>query len=273
MDRKSHWDRVYETKKPDTVSWYEHSPSRSLGYIQRYSEASHRVMDVGAGASLLTGVLLDLGYANPIALDVSKAGLVHAQARLGDRAKLVTWIVADITKNPELPIVDLWHDRAVLHFLRDEADQGAYARLAARTVKGFAPRNCPHRPSESNESTSHGNRKRDTRIRDLVRQRRHDRVWLGSTVGALHEIRRGHFSSVRSNIRLSPRDTRRPKPVDLLLLRLQWPQALRPLARSAFVRAVLSNRRKFTSLTMLAWAGGLSPAIQALMACWWTASD
>lgn len=87
MDLKSHWDHVYETKKPDTVSWYEHNPSRSVGYIQRYSDASHRVMGVGAGASLLTGVLLDLGYANPIALDVSGAGLEHAEARLGERAK------------------------------------------------------------------------------------------------------------------------------------------------------------------------------------------
>jgi trans-aconitate methyltransferase len=136
MDRKSHWDRVYETKKPDTVSWYENNPSRSLGYIQRYSDPSHRVMDVGAGASLLADVLLDLGYANLIALDVSGAGLDRAEARLGERAKQVNWIVADITKNPELPMVDLWHDRAVLHFLTDEADQAAYARLAARTVNG-----------------------------------------------------------------------------------------------------------------------------------------
>lgn len=136
MDRQSHWNRVYETETLDTVSWYERYPNRSLAYIQKYTTASQRVIDVGAGASPLTGALLDLGYANPVALDVSPTGLECAEARLGARAEHVTWIVADITRNPELPPVDLWHDRAVLHFLTDEADQMAYAKLAARTVAG-----------------------------------------------------------------------------------------------------------------------------------------
>jgi SAM-dependent methyltransferase len=134
MDRQSHWNRVYETKAPDTVSWYERYPNRSLAYIQKYATVTQRVMDVGAGASPLAGALLDLGYADPVALDVSAAGLERAEARLGERATHVTWIVADITRAPDLPPVDLWHDRAVLHFLTDEADQKAYAQLAARTV-------------------------------------------------------------------------------------------------------------------------------------------
>lgn len=134
MDRQSHWNRVYETKAPDTVSWYERYPNRSLAYIQKYATVAQRVIDVGAGASPLAGALLDLGYANPLALDVSATGLECAEARLGARAEHVTWIVADITRNPELPPVDLWHDRAVLHFLTDEADQMAYAHLAAKTV-------------------------------------------------------------------------------------------------------------------------------------------
>jgi trans-aconitate methyltransferase len=137
MDRQSRWNRVYETKKPDTVNWYESRPNRSLEYVRRYSNSSQQVIDVGAGASSLTGALLDVGYVNPIALDISEAGLERAEAQLGVRAKLVTWIVADVTKSPELPPVDLWHDRAVLHFLTDEVEQVAYARLAAQTVKGF----------------------------------------------------------------------------------------------------------------------------------------
>lgn len=127
---------MYESKAPDTVSWYERSPDRSLAFIQRYSNPSQRVIDVGAGASLLTGALLDLGYTTPIALDISEAGLEYAEARLGEHSNRATWIVADVTKNPALPVVDVWHDRAVLHFLTDEADQMGYAQLAARTVNG-----------------------------------------------------------------------------------------------------------------------------------------
>lgn len=136
MDRQSHWNRVYETKTQDTVSWYQRYPNRSLDYIRKYSTATQRVIDVGAGTSSLTGVLLDLGYSNLVALDLSSAGLERAEARLGSRAEQVTWIVADITRDPELPVVQLWHDRAVLHFLTDEADQLAYAKLAAKTVTG-----------------------------------------------------------------------------------------------------------------------------------------
>lgn len=135
MNRESHWNKVYETKRPDAVSWYQRSPERSIGYIQKFTENTQQVMDVGAGASLLIDALLDAGYVRPIALDVSGAGLECAKARLGPLAKLVWWVVADVTKNPVLPPVDLWHDRATLHFLTDPVDQANYANLAARTVR------------------------------------------------------------------------------------------------------------------------------------------
>ncbi len=135
MDSESHWNRVYETKEPDAVSWYQRSPERSIGYIQKFAETTQRVIDVGAGASLLIDTLLDAGYVRPIVLDVSAAGLERAKARLGARAARVHWVVADVTDDVELPTVDLWHDRATLHFLTDAADQANYARLAARTVR------------------------------------------------------------------------------------------------------------------------------------------
>jgi SAM-dependent methyltransferase len=135
MDRESHWNRVYETRQPDTVSWYERSPERSLAYIRKFAGLSQKVIDVGAGASLLVDTLLDVGFERPVALDVSAAGLDHAKARLGARAKLVEWVVADITKNPSLPAVDLWHDRAVLHFLTAASDQFDYSQLAKKTVR------------------------------------------------------------------------------------------------------------------------------------------
>jgi SAM-dependent methyltransferase len=135
MDWAAYWNEVYETTRPDSVSWYQHSPERSMRYIRKFAENAQRVIDVGAGASLLIDALVDAGYARPIALDVSEVGLECAKARLGPLAKIVWWAVADVTKNPVLPTVDLWHDRATLHFLTDAGDQTSYVDLAARTVR------------------------------------------------------------------------------------------------------------------------------------------
>jgi SAM-dependent methyltransferase len=131
----AHWNRVYWSKKPDELSWYQSSPDTSMRFIRRLCDASARIIDVGAGASSLVDALLDAGYTHPVALDISAAGLEHAQTRLGPSAPLVDWIVGDVTKEPAMPEVDLWHDRGVLHFLTEIADQHAYARVAARTVR------------------------------------------------------------------------------------------------------------------------------------------
>jgi len=134
MDPEAHWNRVYRSKKPDDVSWYQTSPEESLRFIRRFGGTSARVIDVGAGASGLVDALLHAGYPRPIALDASAEGLAHAKRRLGPRAELVDWIAGDVTSEPALPEVDVWHDRAVLHFLTQLDDQQAYARLAASTV-------------------------------------------------------------------------------------------------------------------------------------------
>jgi SAM-dependent methyltransferase len=135
MDREAHWNRVYETKQPNAVSWYQRSPDKSLAYIRKLTNVTQKIIDVGGGASVLVDALLDAGYERPIVLDVSAAGLERAKNRLGSRATLVEWLVADVTTAPALPPVDLWHDRAVLHFLTEPADQAAYAALAGRTVR------------------------------------------------------------------------------------------------------------------------------------------
>ena len=134
MDRESHWNRVYETKPADTVSWYQRIPERSVSYIRKFAEPSQTVIDVGAGASLLVDGLLDIGYENLIVLDVSAVGLEVAKARLSSRSGLVRWIVADVTKKPTLPQADLWHDRAVLHFLTEAEEQNAYRELVTDVV-------------------------------------------------------------------------------------------------------------------------------------------
>jgi SAM-dependent methyltransferase len=135
MDARTHWEHVYGSKKPSEVSWFQARPERSLRFIRRYANRAARIVDVGAGASRLVDALLDDGYPQPIALDVSAAALEQAKIRLGDRAALVEWVVGDVTQDLALPSVDLWHDRGALHFLTDAPGQKAYAKLAARTVR------------------------------------------------------------------------------------------------------------------------------------------
>jgi SAM-dependent methyltransferase len=135
MDPRAHWNDVYGNKKPNEVSWYQSTPARSLEFICRFTGASSRIIDVGGGASLLVDALLDLGLSRPVVLDVSATAIGHAKVRLGPRAALVDWVEGDVTDDLPLPQVDLWHDRAVLHFLTDAPQQRAYARLAARTVR------------------------------------------------------------------------------------------------------------------------------------------
>lgn len=135
MDPQAHWNQVYTTKAPTGVSWYQRSPERSLALIRKHAQPSQRVIDVGGGASSLVDALLDAGYQRPLVLDVAVAALAHARQRLGARAAEVEWVVADLTQAPVLPPVDLWHDRAVLHFLTDPADQAAYAALVTRSLR------------------------------------------------------------------------------------------------------------------------------------------
>jgi len=134
MERADYWDNVYQAKRPDAVSWYQRSPERSLAWARKLVVPSQRIIDIGGGASGFVDALLGAEYERPCVLDVSASGLSHARARLGARAALVDWIVADITKCPVLAPVALWHDRAVLHFLTEPTEQQAYANLAADTI-------------------------------------------------------------------------------------------------------------------------------------------
>ena len=88
---------------------------------------------LGGGTSPLAGRLLDRGYAVTV-LDISQAAIDRARERLGTRASGVEWIVADVTAGPDLGNFDVWHDRAVFHFLTAAADRAAYVALLTRTV-------------------------------------------------------------------------------------------------------------------------------------------
>jgi SAM-dependent methyltransferase len=134
--RRAHWNDVYASRAEDEVSWFEESPTTSLTLIRATGlERNAAIVDVGAGASRLVDRLLDDGYTDLSVLDVSERALAIAQARLAQRASQVKWIAADVTTWQPVSIYDLWHDRAVFHFLVESADREAYVERLRRAVR------------------------------------------------------------------------------------------------------------------------------------------
>ena len=137
MDTKTHWEKVYTRKAPNGVSWYRTHLETSLALIERAAEArSAAIIDVGGGESTLVDDLLLRGYTNITVLDVSQTAIDLTKSRLGSGAEQVHWLVADIT-NIELErrAYDVWHDRAVFHFLTAPEQRITYVRQVARSVK------------------------------------------------------------------------------------------------------------------------------------------
>jgi SAM-dependent methyltransferase len=134
-DRREHWDHTYTVKSDTAVSWYQDVPERSLALIRKAGKGS--LIDIGGGASRLVDRLLAEGYGNLSVLDISDVALGRSKERLGTLAVKVSWIVADITRWTPERQWDIWHDRAVFHFLTDTAAQGAYiGALKAGTRPG-----------------------------------------------------------------------------------------------------------------------------------------
>lgn len=136
MTRKSHWEKVYDERAPDEVSWHQKEPAQSLRLIKAAAPVQDAaVLDVGGGASVLIDRLLAEGYSRLAVLDVSGKALALAQARLGPAAARVRWLEADVTQ-AELPAgaCDVWHDRAVFHFLTNPKDRRAYLSLMSRAL-------------------------------------------------------------------------------------------------------------------------------------------
>jgi 2-polyprenyl-3-methyl-5-hydroxy-6-metoxy-1,4-benzoquinol methylase len=119
MDIKTHWEKIYKTKTPGAVSWYRPHLETSLGLIERAAGGrSASVIDVGGGESTLVDDLLARGYDDITVLDVSQTAVDVTKKRLGLVAEQIHWLVADITETQlESGAYDVWHDRAVFHFL------------------------------------------------------------------------------------------------------------------------------------------------------------
>jgi 2-polyprenyl-3-methyl-5-hydroxy-6-metoxy-1,4-benzoquinol methylase len=137
MENKDHWEDVYHKRAVTDVSWYQIHPSMSLRYILNTGIGKDgQIIDVGGGASTLVDHLLENGFQSMTVLDISASALEVARQRLGPRGIAVNWLEADITK-ANLPhhTYDIWHDRAVFHFLTHPGDRQRYVQAVKQTVK------------------------------------------------------------------------------------------------------------------------------------------
>lgn len=137
MQPKQHWEEVYTTKSTDAVSWFQPHAALSLDLIRATGlDKDAGIIDVGGGASTLVDDLLANGYNDLTVLDLSAHAMEAARQRLGKDESMVRWIEADITE-VDLPAkrYDIWHDRAVFHFLTTPEQREAYVQTVFRSVK------------------------------------------------------------------------------------------------------------------------------------------
>ena len=137
MDTMRHWEKVYTANAPESVSWYRAHLETSLALIERTAVArSASIIDIGGGESTLVDDLLYRGYKNLTVLDVSRTAIEVTKKRLGAASEQVRWLLSDIVEIELEPLgYDLWHDRAVFHFLTAPERRLAYVRQLTRAVK------------------------------------------------------------------------------------------------------------------------------------------
>lgn len=133
---KEHWEDVWTRKRSNEVSWYQKEPKTSIDLILSTNPSKDiKIIDVGGGDSNLVDKLLDHDFKNITVLDVSSKALEKAKARLGKKAEMVKWIECDVRQYDSNDEYDIWHDRALLHFLTYEEDLKQYAQLVRKHVK------------------------------------------------------------------------------------------------------------------------------------------
>ncbi|WP_024326338.1 class I SAM-dependent methyltransferase [Thioalkalivibrio sp. AKL19] len=137
MSTRQHWEHVYQTRATDAVGWYQAQARTSRALIEAVApDRDAAIVDIGGGASVLADELLTAGYGNLTVVDLSGAALAKARERIGTRASEVVWQEADVLGYafPEASF-DVWHDRAVFHFLTDPDQRARYARQMRRALR------------------------------------------------------------------------------------------------------------------------------------------
>ena len=134
-ERKKHWEHVYQTRSPNDVSWYQTHPESSLKLIEKsLSNKSMSCIDVGGGASVLVDCLIAADFTNISVLDISEQALQHTKERLKEKAEQVQWYISDILTFNSPHRFDLWHDRAVFHFLTDADERKQYVKVLKESI-------------------------------------------------------------------------------------------------------------------------------------------
>jgi 2-polyprenyl-3-methyl-5-hydroxy-6-metoxy-1,4-benzoquinol methylase len=132
--RRQHWDAIYRAKADEELGWHQDEPALSLQLIREVASPGSRIIDVGGGSSRLAGRLAEAGFRNVAVLDIARAALERSKRGARPHREHIRWIVADVTRLDEVGPFDVWHDRAVFHFLVDPEDRTRYVELAKRTV-------------------------------------------------------------------------------------------------------------------------------------------
>ncbi len=135
FNRKEHWEKIYQTKQLNEVSWFQPTPETSLNFLQEFHiPLDAKIIDIGGGDSLLVDNLLALGYHNITVLDISVSALNRAKLRLGEKATSVKWIEADASNFEPQEKYDFWHDRAAFHFLTNANEIEQYLQTVQQNI-------------------------------------------------------------------------------------------------------------------------------------------
>lgn len=140
FERKKHWENVFKTKDTTKVSWYQSIPETSLKLIENlHLKKNARIIEIGSGDSFLADFLLEKGYSDITLLDVSETALDTVKLRLKDKSSKITFLAEDVIDIPNTKQFDIWHDRAVFHFLTEPKEISKYVKNVSEklVIGGF----------------------------------------------------------------------------------------------------------------------------------------
>ena len=136
MEKKTHWETMYQKKQFQEVSWFQETPTTSIAFFEKLAlPKSAKIIDVGGGESRFVDYLLEKGYVDITVLDISATALEKKKQTLGDKAQSVKWVVSDVVDFQPTEHYDFWHDRATFHFLTQQADIERYIKTIQQFVK------------------------------------------------------------------------------------------------------------------------------------------
>ena len=134
--QKDHWEKIYSSKAPEEVSWYQQYPKTCMEFLDYFNlPLSASIIDIGAGDSFFVDALLEKGYSNIYVLDISSNAIERAKKRLGKNASKIHWIVSDVTEFKPMVQFDFWHDRAAFHFLTSPENILKYISITREAIK------------------------------------------------------------------------------------------------------------------------------------------